>query len=71
MFKDVSLDFVQSGRTCLANLGVGSCPVRKLICPVFCKVDLLQCVVVVNPLDEKLVNTTSVQWTIYFLNASL
>ena len=27
-------DSVQSGRTCLANLGVRSFPVRKLICPV-------------------------------------
>ena len=32
MFK--SPDSVWSGRTCPANLGVLSCPVRKLICPV-------------------------------------
>ena len=30
----MSLDLVWSGRTCLANLGVRSCLVRKLICPV-------------------------------------
>ena len=29
-----SPDLVRSGRTCPANLGVRSCPVRKLICPV-------------------------------------
>ena len=34
MFKNVSPDLVRSGRTCPANLGVRSCPVRKLICPV-------------------------------------
>ena len=31
MFKNISLDSVWSGETCLANLGVQSCPVRKLI----------------------------------------
>ena len=35
MFKNVSPDLVRSGRTRLANLGVRSCPVRKLICPVW------------------------------------
>ena len=30
----ISPDSVRSGRTCPANLGVRSCPVRKLICPV-------------------------------------
>jgi hypothetical protein len=34
MFKSISLDSVWSSRTCLANLGVRSCPVRKLKCPV-------------------------------------
>ena len=34
IFKIISPDSVQSGRTCPANLGVQSCPVRKLICPV-------------------------------------
>ena len=34
MFRNVSPDSVRSGRTCLANFGVRSCPVRKLICPV-------------------------------------
>ena len=34
MFKDIGPDSVWSGRTCPANLGVRSCPVRKLICPV-------------------------------------
>ena len=34
MFKNISQDSVQSDRTCPANLGVRSCPVRKLICPV-------------------------------------
>ena len=34
MFKNVSPDLVRSGRTCPANLGVRSCPVKKLICPV-------------------------------------
>ena len=34
MFKNISLDLVQSGRTCSTNLGVRSCLVRKLICPV-------------------------------------
>ena len=29
----ISLDSVQSGRTCQANLGVWFCSVRKLICP--------------------------------------
>ena len=32
--KNISPDSVRSGRTCPANLGVGSCPVRKLIYPV-------------------------------------
>ena len=34
MFENISPDSVQSGRTCPANLGVRSCPVRKLIFPV-------------------------------------
>ena len=34
MSKNISPDSVRSGRTCPANLGVRSCPVRKLICPV-------------------------------------
>ena len=34
MFKNISPDSVRSGRTCPAKLGVRSCPVRKLICPV-------------------------------------
>ena len=34
MFRNISPDSVRSGRTCPANLGVRSCPVRKLICPV-------------------------------------
>ena len=34
MFKNAGPDSVRSGRTCPANLGVRSCPVRKLICPV-------------------------------------
>ena len=34
MFENISLDSVRSSRTCPANLGVRSCPVRKLICPV-------------------------------------
>ena len=34
MFRIISPDSVPSGRTCPANLGVRSCPVRKLICPV-------------------------------------
>ena len=34
MSRNISPDSVRSGRTCLANLGVRSCPVRKLICPV-------------------------------------
>ena len=34
MFKIISPDSVRSGRTCPANLGVRSCSVRKLICPV-------------------------------------
>ena len=34
MFKNLSQDLVQSGRTCQANLSVRYCPVRKLICPV-------------------------------------
>ena len=34
MLKSISPDSVRSGRTCPANLGVRSCPVRKLICPV-------------------------------------
>ena len=33
MFKYISPDSVRSGRTCPANLGVWSGPVRKLICP--------------------------------------
>ena len=32
--KNVSLVPVQSVRTCPANFGVRSCPIRKLICPV-------------------------------------
>ena len=32
--RNISPDLVRSGRTCLANLGVRSGPVRKLICPV-------------------------------------
>ena len=34
IFKNISPDLVWSCRTCLANLGVRSCSVRKLICPV-------------------------------------
>ena len=34
MSKNISPDSVRCGRTCPANLGVRSCPVRKLICPV-------------------------------------
>ena len=34
IFKNISPDSVQSGRTCPTNLGVWSCTVRKLICPV-------------------------------------
>ena len=34
MLKSISPDSVRSGKTCPANLGVRSCPVRKLICPV-------------------------------------
>ena len=34
MFKNISPDLVRFGRTCLANLSVRSCPVRKLICSV-------------------------------------
>ena len=34
IFEIISPDSVRSGRTCPANLGVRSCPVRKLICPV-------------------------------------
>ena len=34
MFKNISPDTVRSGMTCPANLGVRSCPIRKLICPV-------------------------------------
>ena len=34
MSKNISPDSVRSGRTCPANLGVRTCPVRKLICPV-------------------------------------
>ena len=34
MLKCICLDSVQSGWTCLANLGFRFCPVRKLICPV-------------------------------------
>ena len=34
MFENISPDSVRSGRTCQANLGVRSCPVGKLICPV-------------------------------------
>ena len=32
--KNISPDSVQSDRTCPANLGVRSCPVKKFICPV-------------------------------------
>ena len=35
MFKNISPDLVRSGRTCPTNLGVRSCPVRNLICPVW------------------------------------
>ena len=35
MFKSIRPDSVLSSRTCLANLGVRSCPVRKLIRPVW------------------------------------
>jgi hypothetical protein len=31
IFENISPDSVRSGRTCLAKLGVRSCPVRKLI----------------------------------------
>ena len=34
MLKNISPDSALSGRTCLANLSVWSCPVRKLIYPV-------------------------------------
>ena len=34
MFKNISPDSVWSGRSCPANLGVWSCPVRKLIRPI-------------------------------------
>ena len=34
MSKNISPDSVRSCKTCPANLGVRSCPVRKLICPV-------------------------------------
>ena len=34
MFENTSPDSVRSGRTCSANLGVQSCRVRKLVCPV-------------------------------------
>ena len=34
MLKSISPDSVRFGRTCLANLGVRSCPVRKLKYPV-------------------------------------
>ena len=34
MFKNISPDLVWSDRICPANLGVRSCPVGKLICPV-------------------------------------
>ena len=34
MFKNISPDLVRSDRICPANLGVRSCPVGKLICPV-------------------------------------
>ena len=31
MFRNISPDSVRSGKNCLANLGVRSCPVRKLM----------------------------------------
>ena len=34
VFRNISLDSVRSGSTCPANLGVQSCPVRKLTFPV-------------------------------------
>ena len=34
MFKDISPGSIRSSRTCPAYLGIRSCPVRKLICPV-------------------------------------
>ena len=34
MSRNISPESVRFGRACLANLGVRSCPVRKLICPV-------------------------------------
>ena len=34
MSKNISPDLVPSGRNCPVNLGIRSCPVRKLICPV-------------------------------------
>ena len=43
MFKNISLDSVRSGRTCPTNLGVRSCPVRKLICPNNVKHKLIPC----------------------------
>ena len=33
-FENISQDSVRSGKTCPAKLGVRSCPVGKLICPV-------------------------------------
>ena len=42
MFKN--LESVQSSRTCPANLGVRSCPVRKLICPVQLSPNLIRIV---------------------------
>ena len=35
IFENISPDSVRFGRTCPANLAVRSCPVRKLICPVW------------------------------------
>ena len=43
MFKNVSPDLVWSGRTRPANLGVRSCPVSKLICPVRLSPKLPKC----------------------------
>ena len=45
MFENISPDSVRSSNTCTANLGVRSCPVMKLICPVrsspiFCVMNL-------------------------------
>ena len=35
MLRNISPDSILSGRPCPANLGVRSCTVRKLICPVW------------------------------------